>query len=188
MTGGFYEYPCFLCNHTSLFKENLWKHIKTKHRVNHSCNECEYKTGDRGDLITHKVRYHEKQKTRSIDLSKILKLEGYQKKQKTKSLDLSKLEGYNCEKCDFKSTYRSSFYSHTKNKHEGRKFQCDHCNYKATQKGILVKHVKSVHDGLRYPCKKCNFSATQKDKLAIHFKSKHGVVKKQILDVLLHGK
>ena len=182
MTDEFLEYPCCLCDYTSLYKSNLKIHFKTKHRVNYSCDECDYKTGDRGDLITHKVRYHESLKPKYINLSNLPKL-------KPKSIDLlnlPKLEGYNCKKCDFKSSYQSSVYLHMKNKHEGRKFPCDQCQYKATQKGILVKHVKSVHEGVRYQCDKCDHKATQKDHLKKHLRLKHGVIKKKILDDPLH--
>ena len=39
---------------------------------------------------------------------------------------------------------------------------CDKCDYRATWKTHLFSHTKSKHKGVKYPCGQCDDNATNK--------------------------
>ena len=52
---------------------------------------------------------------------------------------------YNCEQCDFKSSFPHSVKRHKNSVHDGVTFPCEFCNYKSSFSTNLVRHKKRVH-------------------------------------------
>ena len=49
---------------------------------------------------------------------------------------------YECDKCEYKATWKSDLTKHKQWKHEGVRYECDQCEYKATDKDNPRKHKK----------------------------------------------
>uniref|UniRef100_A0ABD2XDA1 C2H2-type domain-containing protein n=1 Tax=Trichogramma kaykai TaxID=54128 RepID=A0ABD2XDA1_9HYME len=108
-------------------------------RKDYACDQCEKKSGQKSDLLKHKMTVHEGRKD------------------------------YACDKCEKKFGDRSNLNKHRKiihesrrdfachKFHEGRKdYACGNCEKKFGIKSNLKKHYRTVHEGRKeYECNKC---------------------------------
>ena len=63
---------------------------------------------------------------------------------------------YQCEKCDFESSWQKCLSVHKKSVHEGVKYHCNLCDYKTGQQGTLQTYKKNVHEGVKVKCDQCH--------------------------------
>ena len=84
-----------------------------------------------------------------------------------------------CSQCDYKGIDSSSLMVHMKTVHEGVLYQCDQCQYKAKYKSDLMVQIKIVHEGVRYQCDRCHQKAKYKSDLMVHIKTVHEGVRYQ---------
>ena len=97
------RFSCELCEYKATQKGNLLRHIKSTHEgVKFPCEQCEYKAKYKGNLLKHIKSTHEGVK-------------------------------FPCEQCDYKAKWKKGLLRHIKSIHEGVKFPCEQCDYKATQ-------------------------------------------------------
>ena len=86
---------------------------------------------------------------------------------------------YNCDQCDYNTTFRSNHTRHVKKHskefaHDAMKFECELCHKKFNSKDALKYHNNAIHDGVRFPCSLCDYKATTQQGLKKHLK-KHNL-------------
>ena len=80
---------------------------------------------------------------------------------------------YQCQQCDFETSWSGNLRKHVKAKHVGVRYPCDQCDYKASREDHLKKHKEYKHEGVRYPCDKCDYKGITQNALKVHKESKH---------------
>ena len=97
------------------------------------CEQCEYKTSQRYNLIRHERAVHEKIKDKK------------------------------CNNCSFATSSTDNLERHIKAVHlKINDYKCEVCEFKTTEKYALSQHKKAVHEKIRdVKCKECNFSASK---------------------------
>ena len=139
------EYNCSQCEHTSKFKGNLDKHIRTKHKLEkYPCSSCPYKATMRSLLCDHEMAIHKgilhecnecrQQFTFKVALRKHIKL-----KHSEESL------GVDCETCFLRLSCKAALKVHMR-KHTGeRPYKCEKCEESFRQPVHLKNHLHNVH-------------------------------------------
>lgn len=108
-------YECDICNHKTLYKGNLKKHIQEIHEcVVYPCDQCTYQGIQKSHLKRHKQSIHD----------------GIR---------------YPCDECTYRATDRGHLKKHKQATHEEILYPCDTCEYKTGYKGHLSRHIRTVH-------------------------------------------
>jgi len=164
-------YSCNECDFKSTNKTNVMIHIVEGHDKNKY--NSDHKTNQNSNLKRHVETVHEdiKFKCELCDLCYTQKemLEAH-----VRSLHTGVMH-YKCEYCNYKAKWKQSIKHHVKSVHEGTMYhQCDHCEFNATCKETVKRHVEAVHDGIRYRCDHCDFKTTFQAILKNHVQAVHG--------------
>jgi len=83
---------------------------------------------------------------------------------------------YQCEFCDYKTSYKGSLKKHIVKLHETpNNFKCSQCSAEFCYEISLQGHVKSVHSGRLFKCNDVNFifAANTLRNLKVHQRRKH---------------
>ena len=92
---------------------------------------------------------------------------------------------YNCDRCDFKSKWKSAYIRHVRNIHEGPQkgqekiFSCSessNCTYKTTRRENFNRHVRIKHRNgkKKKQCSYCDFSTYSQTYLDTHIRKHRG--------------
>jgi len=141
------KYPCPECDYAAPIMDCLRRHVKKFHSdtsVQHSCDECAFKTFKKKLLVDHKRRTHE---------------EGAEDPDGPRTK-------YLCTLCNFTSTNKARLNRHVTLKHMKddnfvEELPCDICDYVADSNMGLTNHKNSEHGkgkvelkgGIWYPVK-----------------------------------
>ena len=106
-------YSCDMCEYKSIQRGNLKRHLANKHNINvkwFSCDKCEYKCKERSNLKQHLAAVH------GINV-----------------------QWYSCNKCEYKCKTRGNLKRHLANRHniDFKWFSCDMCEYKC-KKNVAI--------------------------------------------------
>lgn len=152
-------YQCEQCNYKTKIKRNFYRHRNATHSENQSQH-------DKDNIKTYKNAYNhgDSLKTHRIKINTPIE--------------------FRCDKCEFKSLYKSSLKKHIVNKHAAsihlkEKFRCDKCEFVTLDKSYLNIHRDKKHSSfelkLQFQCDKCEFVAKKKQYLNNHKLNKHEV-------------
>merc|ERR1712129_41477 len=160
------------CNATLKNKNTLNGHIKMLHTgqtQRFTCDQCDYSTKHRGELMRHNRRH----------TGDLIQCELCSYSCTRMSLLLEHNESchlnatYTCEQCVTEKKTKKMLKRHIKIVHEGICFYCELCNYKSTSGYNLRVHKETVHDKLSIKCKFCSFKDAQKSRVNLHEKREH---------------
>ena len=85
------KYPCDQCNYKTTQKGHLKRHIQSIHEgVKFPCDQCKYKATFKGNLLLHKRAIHE---------------------------SIKYFNKYPCDQCDYKTTRKQQLLKHIKSRH-----------------------------------------------------------------------
>lgn len=89
------------------------------------------------------------------------------------------LNRYQCDRCDYACSTKSTMNTHIKQVHDKIKdHKCGRCDYKCSTKGDLNQHIKQVHDKIKdHKCNQCDFKCSAKGQLKEHIKQVHNKIK-----------
>ena len=148
-------YNCDQCNYGSNYAQALKTHIDAQHeKKQHVCDLCGFIT-NWYTLFNSHMR----------DMHGVFKNVKYTKDEEPAD--------YNCERCDYKSKYKSNLLSHKKAAHGGVKFICDQCEFSTKSNQYLKIHVDVKHNGIVFQCDLCPHQATSQWNLNRHKQVKH---------------
>ena len=173
---GDFSHQCKYCPMSFLDK---WS--KKKHELRHTskkdakCPHCDqefFKT----DLDRHIRAVHLKEKKFECEHCGKKFFCTYKMKQHVEKLHVKKdpnaIKQHQCELCQKRFAYRSSYTRHLK-RHQDGKMPCPHCS-KIYPKYYLREHIKSVHlDEKKYKCDNCDKKFYGASKLRQHVKKRH---------------
>ena len=109
------------------------------------CEQCNFKSKQKYDLIRHIAAVHNKEKP------------------------------FACSKCNHKCSLQQNLKKHIAAVHNKEKpFACTRCKFKCSQKMQLQRHITTVHNKEKpFTCPECNFKCSQKNAMKIHINYKH---------------
>ena len=111
-----------------------------------SCEQCDYKTGNRRHMSRHIDSVHKK------------------------------LKNFACEQCDHRTSQKDLLNRHVKAIHDKIKdWECGQCSFKSSRGSALRDHVKSMHEEKvrDLACSKCKYRAFKKRHLRAHIMAVH---------------
>ncbi|XP_052744018.1 zinc finger protein 260 isoform X2 [Bicyclus anynana] len=185
---------------TDIGEENQLSQSNTKISAKpYSCDTCNYKTGNKCHLLTHK-RKHTGEKPYCCEICNC-KFARDQELKRHRIIHTGE-KPYACETCSYTTTDKSNLLTHKRTHtgemlyccetcdykfarecdlkrhertHTGEKpYSCDTCNFKTAQKSYLIKHKRSHTGEKPYSCDSCNFKTAQKSYLIKHKRSHTG--------------
>ena len=81
---------------------------------------------------------------------------------------------HTCEICGEGFPDISSWKTHAKTIHDGKRFHCKLCSFKTDHRSLLIRHVSGVHDKKRdHTCPGCGKAFTQKASMMRHIDKNH---------------
>ena len=126
---------------TQLTTAEDYENIRDSENFYH-CNECDYKTNHRKNLVVHINNIHKgiKFACNQCDYQATTNshLNGHIKAQHMEPQ-------YKCKQCGQNFKHQTALYRHTKIVHEGLRFYCKFCDYSATHRHYVKKHEASHH-------------------------------------------
>ena len=165
------RYVCDQCDYKTAQKGNLTTHIQVKHEcVRYACDQCDYQATQQHHLKTHIQSKHEGVKYSCDKCGKQFTLETNLNAHIQSMHDSVK---HFCGQCGKQFKSRSSLTHHIRSKHDGGKYVCDQCDYQAAVKGDLDIHIRVKHEGIKYSCEQCGKQFTQRTNLCTHIRLKH---------------
>ena len=71
---------------------------------------------------------------------------------------------FKCDLCDYTTRKIKFGYQHFKRKHIQaiQLYQCEKCIFKSKYKSHVKDHMEQQHSGLRYDCDECDFQSAHK--------------------------
>ena len=89
-------------------------------------------------------------------------------------------KGEECDKCMFKSKYRTTMLNHKKSVHVNTVLHCDQCRTSFNENDRFQQHVRDIHQRdksleskLKFKCDNCQEDVETKEKLDRHAMDKH---------------
>ena len=139
--------------------------------VVHYCNECNYMTQNKSDLVNHS-RTHSKEKPFHCELCD----QKFSQKGQLKVHVMShKGRRFECKECDYKAARKSSLVTHLLTHSGVKPHKCDSCEFSTTTKDNLIIHQR-LHSGEKpYACTRCSYKATCSSNLIQHMRKHTGV-------------
>ena len=140
--------------------------------VVHYCNECNYATQYKSNLVKH-CRTHSGEQPFRCELCD---QNFCQKTSLKKHLMSHKVGRFWCRECDYKAALKWHFKQHLLTHFIGVKpHKCDSCEFSTTAKRSLTVHQR-LHSGEKpYACTRCSYKAAQSSTLTEHMRKHTGV-------------
>jgi len=160
------------CNATLKNKNTLNGHIKMLHTgqtQRFTCDQCDYSTKHRGELMRHNRRHTGDLIQCELCSYSCTRMSLLSEHNESCHLNAT----YTCEQCGTEKKTKKMLKRHIKIVHEGICFYCELCNYKSTSGYNLRVHKETVHDKLSIKCKFCSFKDAQKSRVNLHEKREH---------------
>ena len=167
----FGDYSCEQCEYKNGDKHKLKYHVLIKHEgVSYDCDQCQSKFSRSDTLAIHVRRNHENE-------SKLLfKCESCGKNLETMKGMKSHSVEQKCTKCEFISC-RTSIQTHMKTAHNpyfhNDCFSCDKCTFRTEKYKKMNSHVRENHTKASINCNQCTFKTNRKRHLRAHVIDQH---------------
>ena len=141
---GLVVHYCNECNYATHRKSDLVKHSRTHFGEQpFHCELCDQKFGDSSNLIHHLLTH--------------------------------KVGRFECKECDYKATLKQHLVRHLLTHSGVKPHKCDSCEFSTVTKGNLIVHQR-IHSGEKpYPCTRCSYKAAQSSTLTVHMRKHTGV-------------
>ena len=168
------KHHCDRCSYSSVFWENLTKHLQNVHK---KCQKCGETVNE--DMLKHLKThntYHCKLCAFSCELPMNLKF--HTDKKHTQKNDNSE-NTHDCTICGNQYNKAKRLREHIQDSHDLKRHECPNCSYKTRRPGELTKHQQTVHEGLKvhkerdHVCEQCGFKTTSEPLLKQHHSNKH---------------
>ena len=106
--------------------------------VEKSCDDCNFKTYEEGDLENHVEVSHEKKSNDEVEIHTI----------ENECIQITEAEVLKCDLCDFQTKHQAGLKSH-KTKIHGQKIKhpCDQCEETFENRKKLKSHIYCIHSG-----------------------------------------
>ncbi len=174
------KHVCTKCDYKSTSSSKLHRHILQKHSNEKpiSCEKCEYRCVTREDMNRHILKMHSDDtpiKCNEKNCNFACKNNDELKRHiiYVHTSEEDKIY-YNCDRCDYKSTFERYLQIHIKEVHGDRDYECDQCDFKTKTKKILDRHIYNIHsDEKPYKCQNCEYSCKTQFHLNIHINRIH---------------
>lgn len=152
-------YDCDICGKTYASANSLKTHKNRHDQVTViKCSECSYQTYQEPDLISHKMRKHDKIQITCNICDKQFRKDYLARHMKTAHFEVR----INCGQCDYSTPDKEKLKRHENAVHKRITHDCKLCDYKATFLDNLNRHIKSVHcselEKQKFICSDCSFA------------------------------
>ena len=135
------------------------------------CNECNYATQYKSDLVRHS-RTHSGEQPFNCELC-------YKKFGQSSGLHYHLLTHrvgrFECKECDYKALTKQTLERHLLTHLGVKPHKCDSCEFSTARKSNLTVHQR-LHSGEKpYACTRCSYKAAQSPHLTLHMRKHTGV-------------
>ena len=81
--------------------------------------------------------------------------------------------GYQCNRCDYISSYSKNFKEHYRTHTGEEPFGCKLCKQRFKSKSSCIRHIRGHDDRFKLKCSLCNYTATRTEYITIHAEKAH---------------
>ena len=154
-------------------KAKLDDHLRTCHNHIYKCDDCNYETLARLDLVKHRKSTHLKCHECALTFNKKTHLTAHM-------IDLHPdVKPYACDICMYATADQLLLKRHIRLTHADTKklLSCPHCSFVTIRQDSLTKHMKYIHEHKEKPYKcsypNCSAGTYTQAKLDTHMRRKH---------------
>ncbi|KAG8544856.1 hypothetical protein GDO81_021722, partial [Engystomops pustulosus] len=141
------QLDCTVCRETFSCREQMEEHRKT--HFSHHCQQCQYATKDRQQLISHYAEEHESSPLPGAEV------------------DQAPLR---CPFCSFSCRHQLVYDHHVKGHGATRVYKCSDCDYRTRNKQKITWHSR-IHTGEKpYKCHLCTYACADPSRLKYHMR------------------
>jgi len=165
------------CDFTTFSAFSLKHHLEEHKGETHMCDQCNYTTTHKTNLVVHIKTVHKERKVMKCNMCDFTtKSHQYMWKHK-KVTHSGPIVMLNCHEadCNFECMFPSDLRRHHDKVHKGIRWTCDLCDFSAGYKGDLNRHVKIVHQDYKVSCELCDYTTPKRYYLKEHMVKTHGI-------------
>jgi len=130
------------CDFTTYAAFSMKHHMEEHKGETHMCDQCNYTTVHKTNLIVHIKTVHKERKLLQCKLCDFTtKSHQYMWKHKQGHKGIR----WNCDLCDFSAGFKGDLNNHMKIVHLGYKVKCELCGYTTPKQAYLKKHMVKTH-------------------------------------------
>lgn len=189
-------FNCPKCDYSTARKSDLRRHLLLHAGEKpFKCGVCNYTTSRKTVLLKH-MRIHTANSPRARVILVLVTKEGQRvihhnaladvpessqacqpkspvpvpKKRRTSSARQTPQKSYQCDKCEFSSTFRREFHEHKLTHGKEQKWKCPMCGYMTIRKSDMTRHY-NIHIDNVFKCNLCEYKTVRHSDFVRHSKT-----------------
>ncbi|KAL3866796.1 hypothetical protein ACJMK2_044064 [Sinanodonta woodiana] len=170
---GKYKFSCSQCLYTTNYRNGFEEHQRKHTGAFHSCDYegCSFKTCYVRNLRVHKQQHEGVKKLVCAECDYVTDKSQLLKKH---VIAIHKVKNFKCPHCNHTGATRSSVIGHIHRLHlKSKMYQCDQCDFKTSYNSGLRLHLM-VHAGIKpFKCSLCDYQSNIVGKITRHIKRNH---------------